>query len=182
MSSSQWDVRSLEKPKVWTFTTPSTLTLPWPKQITGYYKHPNKVSIQPPKTSSTASANASPQGIDHNLYVKNGLATLSNYGAGLAVLDVSGVPQDPTGKNIKRIGWFDVHPEDDKVRISSSPDPFFSFGEHVYWLTFLTQAVGGGRVEFVGTWGHFAFPSGYIFVNSIERGGFVVKLNKKWLF
>jgi hypothetical protein len=43
----------------------------------------------------------------------------------------------------------------------------------------LAQAVGGGRVEFVGTWGHFAFPSGYIFVNSIERGGFVVKLNKK---
>ena len=75
----------------------------------------------------TASANAHPQGIDHNLYVKNGLATLSNYGAGLAVLDVSGVPQDHTGKNIKRIGWFDVHPEDDKVRTSSSPDPFFFF-------------------------------------------------------
>jgi len=103
-------------------------------KITGYYKHPNK-------------------GIDHNLYVKNGLATLSNYGAGLAVLDVSGVPQDPTGGNIKRVGWFDIHPEDDK-------------------------AAGGGRVEFVGTWGHYAFPSGYIFVNTIERGGFVVKLNK----
>lgn len=43
---------------------------------------------------------------------------------------------------------------------------------------FLVQAAGGGRVEFVGTWGHYAFPSGYIFVNTIERGGFVVKLNQ----
>lgn len=49
------------------------------------------------------------------MYVTDGLATLSNYGAGVAVLDVSGVPQDPTGGNIERVGWFDIHPEDDKV-------------------------------------------------------------------
>ena len=36
----QWDLRSLEKPK-----------------ISGYYKHPNKVSIKPLEASSTESAN-----------------------------------------------------------------------------------------------------------------------------
>jgi hypothetical protein len=113
---SQWDLRSLEAPK-----------------ISGFYKHPVK-------------------SIDHNLYVKDGLATLSNYGAGVSVLDVSGVPDDPTGGNIERVGWFDIHPEDDDL-------------------------TGGGSVAFVGTWGHYAFPSGYIFVNTIERGGFVVKVN-----
>lgn len=102
-------------------------------KITGFYKHKVK-------------------SIDHNLYVKNGIATLSNYGAGVSVLDVSNIPDDPTGGNIKQIGWFDIHPEDDKLQ-------------------------GGGQVEFVGTWGHYAFPSGFIFVNTIERGGFVVKVN-----
>lgn len=102
-------------------------------KISGHYKH--KV-----------------RSIDHNLYVHNGLATLSNYGAGVSVLDVSGIPQDPTGGNVEEIGWFDIHPEDDNL-------------------------TGGGAVEFTGTWGHYAFPSGYIFVNTIERGGFVVKLS-----
>lgn len=91
--------------------------------------------------------------IDHNLYVKDGLATLSNYGAGVSILDVSGIPKDPSGGNVEEIGWFDIHPEDD-------------------------NEVGGGVVAFTGTWGHYAFPSGFVFVNTIERGGFVVKLNK----
>jgi hypothetical protein len=75
--------------------------------------------------------------------------------------------------NIKRVGWFDIHPEDDKVR--SVAHILVLKGMHT---DILTQAAGGGRVEFVGTWGHYAFPSGYIFVNTIERGGFVVKLSK----
>lgn len=104
-----------------------------PKQ-TGYYKH--KVT-----------------GIDHNLYVNDGLATLSNYGAGIHILDVSGLPQDPTGGNVEEIAFFDIHPEDDDLP-------------------------GGGVVDFVGTWGHYCLPSGYCFVNTIERGGFVVKMNK----
>lgn len=35
---------------------------------------------------------------------------------------------------------------------------------------------GGGIVEFVGTWSHFLFPSGFIMVNIIERGAFIVKI------
>jgi len=41
----------------------------------------------------------------------------------------------------------------------------------------ISQAVGGGQVAFTGTWGHYAFPSGYVFVNTIGAGGYVVKLN-----
>ena len=36
---------------------------------------------------------------------------------------------------------------------------------------------GGGIIDFVGTWSSFAgFKSGYIFVNTIERGAFVLKM------
>ena len=59
----QWDIRSLEKPKVSSKDLKLSViaSANQSSKITGYYKHPNK-------------------GIDHNLYVKNGLATLSNYG------------------------------------------------------------------------------------------------------
>ncbi|KAF2716301.1 hypothetical protein K431DRAFT_20777 [Polychaeton citri CBS 116435] len=89
--------------------------------------------------------------IDHNLYIDQGLATLSNYGAGVRILDVSGIPEDPTGGNVEEVAFFDIYPEDDAI---------------------------GGLVDFVGTWSHYAFSSGYVFVNTIERGGFVVKMSK----
>ena len=92
--------------------------------------------------------------IDHNQYVYDGLVYQSNYGAGIRVLDVSSIPSDPTGGGIEEVGYFDIFPEDD-------------------------QAPNGGVIDFVGTWSHYAgFQSGYIFVNSIERGGFVVKMKQ----
>lgn len=102
-----------------------------PKQ-TGYYK-------------------SGAQSIDHNQYIADGKSYQSNYGAGFRVLDVSSIPQDPTGKGVKEIAFFDIYPEDD-----ASPK--------------------GGLVEFVGSWSSYAlFKSGHIYVNSIERGGFVLK-------
>ncbi len=36
---------------------------------------------------------------------------------------------------------------------------------------------GGGSLEFVGTWSSYAdFPSGYILINTIERGAWVVRI------
>lgn len=67
-------------------------------------------------------------------------------------MDVRSIPQDPTGKGVKEVGFFDVYPEDD--------------GEE-----------GGGIVDFAGSWGSYAqFKSGFILVNTIERGAFVVKM------
>ncbi|GAB7366033.1 hypothetical protein MBLNU230_g7602t1 [Neophaeotheca triangularis] len=89
--------------------------------------------------------------IDHNQYVVKGLSYQSNYGAGLRVLDVSGLDYDPAGGNIAETGFFDCHPEDDDV---------------------------GGVVEFLGTWSNYPyFPSGYILLNSIERGVFSLRYN-----
>lgn len=91
-------------------------------------------------------------GVDHNQYVFDGLAYQSNYGIGLSVLDISGIPEDPTGGNVEEVAWFDVYPEDD-----AEPK--------------------GGVIDWVGTWSHWGgFPSGYIMVNTIERGVFVVKM------
>ena len=62
--------------------------------------------------------------------------------------------QDFTNKrsSVKEIGFFDVYPEDDNVS-------------------------GGGSVDFVGTWSSYAlFKSGYILVNTMERGAFILKL------
>ncbi|KAF4463652.1 choice-of-anchor B domain [Fusarium albosuccineum] len=87
--------------------------------------------------------------IDHNQYVVKGLTYQSNYGSGLRIVDVSGVHKDPTGGNFEEVGFFDVHPEDDDV---------------------------GGVVEFLGTWSVYPyFRSGYILLNSIERGIFSLK-------
>ena len=91
--------------------------------------------------------------VDHNQYIVDGKAYQSNYGAGLRILDVSSIPSDPTGKGVKEIGFIDIHPEDD-------------------------NKPGGGVTSFVGSWSSYAyFKSGYIFVNTIERGGYVVKYN-----
>ncbi|KAF3349320.1 hypothetical protein HYQ45_008522 [Verticillium longisporum] len=93
--------------------------------------------------------------IDHNQYIVNGLLYQSNYGNGLNVLDTSSVTKDPTGASICEVGHFDIHPEDD-------------------------EAPGGGVVAFTGSWSSYAnFKSGFIFVHTIERGSFVVKLTSK---
>ncbi|KAH7359280.1 hypothetical protein B0T11DRAFT_312031 [Plectosphaerella cucumerina] len=93
--------------------------------------------------------------IDHNQYMVNGYLYQSNYGNGLNVLDVSSVTRDPTGKSICEAGFFDIHPEDDELE-------------------------GGGVVAFLGSWSSYAnFKSGFIFVHTIERGSFVVKMTSK---
>jgi choice-of-anchor B domain-containing protein len=91
------------------------------------------------------------RGIDHNQFVHDGHVYQSNYGGGLVVLDVSSIPTDPTGAGVRQVAYFDIYPEDDDEQ-------------------------GGGSVEFVGTWSHYPFfPSGYIVINTIERGAYVVK-------
>jgi choice-of-anchor B domain-containing protein len=93
-------------------------------------------------------------GIDHNQYIWGNRTYQSNYGTGFHVLDISSIPEDPSGDKVEEVGFFDVYPEDD--------------GEPQ-----------GGIVDFVGTWSSYAnFPSGYIFVNTIERGGFVLKMQE----
>lgn len=87
--------------------------------------------------------------IDHNQYTKDGLSYQSNYNSGLRIVDVRSVEADPTGKGFKQVGFFDVHPEDDAE---------------------------GGVVEFSGSWSVYPyFKSGYILLNSIERGVFALK-------
>ncbi|KAI6351754.1 hypothetical protein MCOR25_009756 [Pyricularia grisea] len=103
-----------------------------PKQ-TGYY--------QAPRTS-----------IDHNQYVFGNYSYQSNYGAGLSVLDISSIPQNPSGSGVREVAWFDVYREDDNME-------------------------GGGSKAFVGTWSSYAgFKSGYILINTIEQGAFLVKV------
>jgi hypothetical protein len=78
----------------------------------------------------------------------------SNYGAGMRVYDISSVPSDPTGDGVCEVAFFDIYPEDDLIP-------------------------GGGTLEFVGSWSSYAMlPSGFIFINTIERGGYLVKLTK----
>ncbi|ETN37677.1 uncharacterized protein HMPREF1541_07300 [Cyphellophora europaea CBS 101466] len=91
--------------------------------------------------------------IDHNQYVFGDYVYQSNYGAGIRVLDISSIPKDNTGAGVYEAAFFDIYPEDDAI---------------------------GGIIEFVGTWSHYAgYPSGNILVNTIERGAFVVKINKR---
>jgi len=107
-------------------------------------------SLKAPKQTGLYKSGA--KGVDHNQYVANGFAYQSNYGTGFRVLDVRSIPSDPTGKGVKEIGFFDIYPEDD-------------------------NRPGGGVIDFVGTWSSYAlFKSGYIFVNTMERGGFVLKM------
>ena len=76
--------------------------------------------------------------------------------AGIRVYDVSSIPEDPTGDSVCEVAYFDVHPEDDA-------EP------------------GGGRATYdFGSWSSYAmFKSGYIFVNTIERGAFLVKMTRR---
>jgi choice-of-anchor B domain-containing protein len=91
------------------------------------------------------------KGIDHNQYKWGDYIYQSNYGSGMRVYDVSSVPQDPTGNSVCEVGFFDTYPEDD-------------------------QLDGNGAVQFSGSWHSYAgFKSGYVFINTIERGAFLVK-------
>ncbi|EGS22392.1 uncharacterized protein CTHT_0019230 [Thermochaetoides thermophila DSM 1495] len=87
--------------------------------------------------------------IDHNQYVHKGLTYQANYASGLRIVDVSGVEIDPTGGNFEEVGFFDCYPEDDETE---------------------------GSLAFIGTWSVYPyFKSGYILLNSIERGIFSLK-------
>ncbi|GJC97586.1 hypothetical protein ColKHC_06412 [Colletotrichum higginsianum] len=106
-------------------------------------------SLENPKQTGFYRSEA--YGIDHNQFVIDGLAYQSNYGSGLRILDVSSLPEDPTGSKVSEVGFFDIYPEND-----NEPK--------------------GGSIDFVGTWSHYPyFKSGHILVNTIERGAFVVK-------
>ncbi|EEP81366.1 conserved hypothetical protein [Uncinocarpus reesii 1704] len=103
--------------------------------------------LKKPKHTGTYQSPA--KSIDHNQYVVNGLSYQSNYGSGLRVVDISSVDRDPTGKKFKQTGFFDCHPEDDEQN---------------------------GEVEFFGSWSVYPyFRSGYILLNSIERGIYSLK-------
>lgn len=87
--------------------------------------------------------------IDHNQYVLDGLTYQANYGSGLRIVDISSTARHPDGSKFKEVGFFDCHPEDDAI---------------------------GGMVEFIGTWSVYPyFKSGYIVLNSIERGLFSLR-------
>ncbi|EAA35541.3 hypothetical protein GE21DRAFT_1844 [Neurospora crassa] len=98
---------------------------------------------------------ATNRGIDHNQYVIDGLSYQSSYGAGVRVYDVSSIPADPTGTSVCEVAYFDIYPEDDA-------EP------------------GGGTVEFAGSWASYGyFKSGFIAVNTFERGVYLVKITKR---
>ncbi|KAI1637146.1 hypothetical protein F4809DRAFT_343319 [Biscogniauxia mediterranea] len=106
-------------------------------------------SLEAPKQTGYYSAKV--KGIDHNQFINGDFAYQSNYGGGLHVLDISSIPEDPTGAGVTEVAHFDIYPEDDAED-------------------------GGGIIEFVGTWSHYPyFASGYIVINTIERGAYVVK-------
>lgn len=105
------------------------------------------------KPVNTGYYKSSVRSVDHNQFVIDGLAYQSNYQAGLRVLDISSIPRDPSGKSVKEIAYFDVYPEDDGLE-------------------------GGGEALWdFGTWSHYTFPSGFIVINTIDRGPFVVKMS-----
>ncbi|KAK0614901.1 hypothetical protein B0T17DRAFT_498120 [Bombardia bombarda] len=110
-------------------------------------------SLEAPK--QTGLYKATNRGIDHNQYIYDGLSYQSSYMAGLRIYDISSIPNSPQGHDVCEIGYLDIYPEDD-----SEP--------------------GGGGIEFSGSWSSYAgFKSGFIFVNTIERGAFLVKMTKR---
>ncbi|KLU85449.1 hypothetical protein MAPG_04473 [Magnaporthiopsis poae ATCC 64411] len=87
--------------------------------------------------------------IDHNQYTLGGLSYQSTYGSGLRIVDVSSVNQDDSGALFREVGFFDVYPEDDAVT---------------------------GEAAFNGAWSVYPYlKSGYLLVNSMERGVFSLK-------
>ncbi|TDZ68466.1 hypothetical protein CTRI78_v002114 [Colletotrichum trifolii] len=111
-------------------------------------------SLEAPK--QTGIFKGTVRSVDHNQFINRGLSYQSNYGAGLRILDVSSVRRDPTAKGVREVAYFDVYPEDDN-------EP------------------GGGLNNYVGTWSHYPyFKSGYIVINTMERGVWVVKRSSPW--
>lgn len=109
--------------------------------------------LQNPK--NTGFYKATNRGIDHNQYVIDGLSYQSSYGAGVRVYDVSSIPADPTGNSVCEVAYFDIYPEDDAES-------------------------GGGTVEFAGSWASYGyFKSGFVAVNTFERGVYLVKITKR---
>ncbi|KAH7322678.1 hypothetical protein B0I35DRAFT_350669 [Stachybotrys elegans] len=92
---------------------------------------------------------------DHNQYVRGDLIVQSNYMAGVRIYDVSSIPEDPTGNSVCEIAYFDIYPEDDSEE-------------------------GGGIADMYGTWSSYHFEgSGYTFINTIERGAYLVKMTRR---
>lgn len=89
--------------------------------------------------------------IDHNQYIVDGIAYQANYGSGLRIVDISSYWSHPDGSKFEELGFFDCHPNDDDV---------------------------GGVLDFIGTWSVYPFfKSGYILLNSIERGVFSLRFD-----
>ena len=67
---------------------------------------------------------ATTSAIDHNLYIKDGVAYQSNYRAGLRLLDVSNAP------NAEEVGFFDLYPSSDAASFNGtwSNYPYFASG------------------------------------------------------
>ena len=105
--------------------------------------------LEAPKVSGIYKSSV--RSVDHNQYVYDGLSYQSNYQAGLRILDVSSIPYFPDGSKVEEIAYIDIYPEDD-----------FKPG-------------GGDALWDFGTWSAYTFPSGYVVINTIDRGAFVVK-------
>jgi choice-of-anchor B domain-containing protein len=106
----------------------------------------NIASLAKPVNTGTYQSPA--QSIDHNQYVVNGKSYQSNYNSGLRIVDVSAFGQDDSGRSFHQAGFFDCHPEDDAKNV----------------------------VDFGGSWSTYPFfKSGFILLNSIERGVYSLK-------
>lgn len=107
-------------------------------------------NLEAPKVSGLYKSTV--RSVDHNQYIYDGLNYQSNYQAGLRILDISSVPRFPDGSKIEEIAYFDVYPPDD-----SKPG-------------------AGDALWDGGTWSAFTFEkSGFVVVNTIDRGVFVVR-------
>ena len=82
----------------------------------------NVEDLNNPFLAGTYTANTA--AIDHNLYIKDGVAYQSNYRAGLRLLDVSNAP------NAEEIGYFDCYPSSDAAQFNGtwSNYPYFASG------------------------------------------------------
>ena len=82
----------------------------------------NVEDLNNPVLAGTYTATTS--AIDHNLYIKDGIAYQSNYRAGLRMLDVSNAP------NAEEVGFFDLYPSSDAASFNGtwSNYPYFASG------------------------------------------------------
>lgn len=64
--------------------------------------------------------------IDHNLYLKDGYAYLSNYRAGLQILDLSGI----ASADLNQVGYFDIYPTNNNANFNGAWNvyPYFESG------------------------------------------------------